>query len=169
MTRSPDSSSHSTSAPEPGDTDASIPLKLEDFLPYRLNQVSEVVSRSFSRMYAERYGMARPEWRVIAIIGQFGRVTAKTVGERSTMHKTKVSRAVSALEKRGFVKRTANPEDMREAFLELTEEGKTAYDTLVPKALTFSTHLMHSLSEDERYQLDEILHKLTDAARTFKS
>ncbi|WP_417668071.1 MarR family winged helix-turn-helix transcriptional regulator [Roseibium sp.] len=145
------------------------PLALEQFLPYRLNNVSETVSRSFARLYAEQFGMDRPEWRVIAIIGQVGRVTAKTVSERSTMHKTKVSRAVSALEKKGFVARTPNPEDLREIFLELTEAGHCAYETLVPQALRFSSHLNNSLSADEAQLLDSILEKLTKAASTYKS
>ena len=139
-------------------------LALEDFLPYRLNQVSERVSRSFARLYSEQFGMARPEWRVIAIIGQMGRVTAKTVGERSTMHKTKVSRAVTSLEKRGFVIRTANPDDMREHFLELTDAGRNAYDTLVPQALDFSAKLMDSLSPEQQSHLEAILEQLMEAA-----
>ncbi|MEP0233196.1 MarR family winged helix-turn-helix transcriptional regulator [Roseibium sp.] len=142
-------------------------LALEDFLPYRLNLVSETVSHSFARLYGEQFGMTRPDWRVIAIIGQCGRVTAKTIGERSTMHKTKVSRAVSTLEKRGFVVRTPNREDMREIFLELTPAGRNVYNALVPQAFAFTRHLTDALSPEEREQLETILNKLVQSAATF--
>ena len=75
-------------------------LALESFLPYRLNRLADAVSREFSRIYRDRYGLTRPEWRLLATLGQYGTMTATAVGAHSAMHKTKVSRAVAALEKR---------------------------------------------------------------------
>ena len=109
-------------------------LALEEFLPYRLVVLAEEVSRSFSQIYAAEFGIGVPEWRVVALIGQCHQVTAKVVGERSTMHKTKVSRAVANLEKCGLVTRAPNPDDMRENFLTLTPKGQKMYADLVPKA-----------------------------------
>ena len=76
------------------------PLKLEEFLPYRLNVVASLVSQALSRVYADRYGIGVPEWRVLVTLGQFGMMTGKAIGAHSHMHKTKVSRAVALLEKR---------------------------------------------------------------------
>ena len=75
------------------------PLKLEEFLPYRLNVVASLVSQALSQIYADRYGIGVPEWRVLVTLGQYGMMTGKAIGEHSHMHKTKVSRAV-ALSKR---------------------------------------------------------------------
>ena len=71
------------------------PLKLEEFLPYRLNVVASLVSQALSRIYADRYGIGVPEWRVLVTLGQFGMMTGKAIGSHSHMHKTKVSRAVA--------------------------------------------------------------------------
>jgi len=76
----------------PGHGDAA-PLKLEEFLPYRLNVVASLVSQALSRVYADRYGIGVPEWRVLVTLGQFGMMTGKAIGAHSHMHKTKVSRA----------------------------------------------------------------------------
>src|SRR5687768_7146940 len=84
------------------------PLKLEQFLPYRLNVVASVVSQALSRLYAARYGIGVPEWRVLVTLGQYGMMTGKAVGAHSHMHKTKVSRAVALLEKRKLLTRRAN-------------------------------------------------------------
>src|SRR5262249_46397796 len=75
------------------------PLKLEEFLPYRLNVLANLVSQALSRIYVERYGLGVPEWRVLVTLGEFGVMTGKAVGAHSHMHKTKVSRAVAELEK----------------------------------------------------------------------
>ena len=82
---------------------AEAALKLEDFLPHRLNVCSNLVSQALSRIYAERYKIGIPEWRVLVTLGQFGLMTAKAIGAHTCMHKTKVSRAVSLLEHRKLV------------------------------------------------------------------
>jgi DNA-binding MarR family transcriptional regulator len=114
------------------------PLKLEEFLPYRLNVVANVVSQALSRLYAARYGIGVPEWRVLVTLGQYGMMTGKAVGEHSHMHKTKVSRAVALLEKRKLLTRRANRADLRESFLSLTISGREIYDDMAPIALDFA-------------------------------
>src|SRR5207302_8541050 len=110
-------------------------LELERFLPYRLNVVAEAVSESLSRLYRARYRIGVPEWRVLATLGQYRRMTAKEIGAHSRMHKTKVSRAVAVLEERRLLLREANADDKRETFLMLTSEGQRLYRDLVPRAL----------------------------------
>ena len=118
------------------------PLKLEEFLPYRLNVVASLVSQALSRIYAERYGIGVPEWRVLVTLGQYGMMTGKAIGAHSHMHKTKVSRAVALLEKRKLVARRANRADLRESFLALTPAGRAMYEDLAPIALEFAQRLV---------------------------
>ena len=92
-------------------------LVLEEFLPYRLNRLADMVSRDFSRIYKDRHGMTRPEWRVLASLGQFGRATASDIVAHSSQHKTKVSRAVAALEQRGWLVRETDEADRRSEHL----------------------------------------------------
>ena len=49
------------------------PLKLEQFLPYQLNVVASLVSQALSRVYARRYRIGVPEWRVLVTLGQYRR------------------------------------------------------------------------------------------------
>jgi DNA-binding MarR family transcriptional regulator len=140
-------------------------LELERFLPYRLNVVAESVSRALSRLYAERYGIGVPEWRVMATLGEYERMTAKDVGAHSRMHKTKVSRAVAALEEKGLIEREPNEDDMREAFLALTDRGLRVYQDLAPRALAFERALDTSLGNGERAHLDAILRRLEERAQ----
>ncbi|MGL4974910.1 MAG: MarR family winged helix-turn-helix transcriptional regulator, partial [Bosea sp. (in: a-proteobacteria)] len=112
-------------------------LHLERFLPYQLNVGGWFMSRALGRIYGARFGIGIPEWRVIAQLGEFGKLTSRAVGEMSQMHKTKVSRAVSELESRGLVERSENRDDRREAFLTLTGPGRKIYEQIVPLALAF--------------------------------
>lgn len=149
-----------TLAGQPGHADAE--LKLEEFLPYRLNVCANMVSTALSRIYAERYKIGVPEWRVLVTLGQFGMMTAKAIGIHSHMHKTKVSRAVAMLERRKFVVRRANRDDLREAFLSLTPAGRDIYSDLAPSALEFARQLMATVEPADRAALGRALTKLSE-------
>ena len=137
------------------------PLKLEHFLPYQLNVVSSLVSQALTRVYARRYGIGVPEWRVVVTLGQYGVMTAKAIGAHTHMHKTKVSRAVALLEKRRLIARRANREDMRETFLSLTNAGRTMYEEVAPHALEFARRLTEILSPSDREAFNRALQQLT--------
>jgi DNA-binding MarR family transcriptional regulator len=137
-------------------------LKLDAFLPYRLNVCSSLVTQALSRIYAERYRMGVPEWRVLVTLGELGPMTAKAVGLHSHMHKTKVSRAVALLERRKLVSRRVNRADLREAFLSLTAAGRDVYNELAPAALAFVRQLLETVDPAERAALDRVLTRLIE-------
>lgn len=143
------------------------PLKLEEFLPYRLNVVASLVSQALSRIYVERYGVGVPEWRVLVTLGQYGVMTGKAVGAHSHMHKTKVSRAVAELEKRKLLTRRANRADMREVFLSLTPAGRAIYEDLAPGAVEFARRLGEAVAPGDREAFERALTGLTESARGF--
>ncbi|MER9481078.1 MarR family transcriptional regulator [Mesorhizobium sp. M0494] len=125
-------------------------LELESLLPYRLYRLADAVSREFSRIYKDRHGLTRPEWRTLAGLGQHGTMTATALGEQSAMHKTKVSRAVAELERRRWLTRTPDEKDRRVEHLTLTKAGLAAYREMVPLAKAFERELLERLGAEER-------------------
>jgi DNA-binding MarR family transcriptional regulator len=152
---------HALAAPGAAAADGPA-LKLEEFLPYRLNVCASLVSQALSRISAERHKIGVPEWRVLITLGEDGMMTAKAIGRHSHMHKTKVSRAVAMLERRKLIARRANRADLREAFLSLTPAGRAIYDDLAPVALDFAHRLMDTLDATDRAALDRALTILTE-------
>lgn len=149
-----------------GATDGcAAPLKLEEFLPYRLNVVASLVSQALSRIYVDRYGIGVPEWRILVTLGQFEAMTAKAIGAHSHMHKTKVSRAVSELERRKLIVRRENRADRREAFLSLSPAGRAIYHELAPGALEFARRLFDVIDPADRPAFERAMARLTDHSR----
>ena len=138
------------------------PLKLEQFLPYQLTILATLVSQALSRVYARRYRIGVPEWRVLVTLGQFGVLNGKAISAHTYMHKTKVSRAVALLEKRRLLVRRTNRTDMRESFVSLTAPGRAMYEELAPHALDFAHRLMEILSPSDRDAFNRALQQLTD-------
>lgn len=140
-------------------------LRLERFLPYRLNVVGFFASRALGRIYGEHFGIGIPEWRVVAQLGELGRLTARDIGERAQMHKTKVSRAVIELEKRGLVLRAENRQDRREAFIALSPAGERVYAQIVPLALAFEARWIADIPVEELKVFERVLTTLTERGR----
>lgn len=139
-------------------------LRLETFLPYRLNVVASTVSEALASLYSARYGIGIPEWRILATLGQFTRMTGRDIATHSRMHKTTVSRAVRELERKGYLKRETNRADLREAFLTLKPKGQAVYEDLAPVALAFAARLVDGLSAEERAILGHLVDHLTARA-----
>lgn len=133
---------------------------LSDFLPYLLNQAAEAVGQDFSTTYKDRYGMLRTEWRVLAHLGQFGPLTATQIGQRAQVHKTRISRAVAALQAKRFVTRQEVEADRRSAVLNLTRAGRAAYDDLARIALAHNRKLIEALGGEAAGALTASLRKL---------
>lgn len=121
---------------------------LEQFLPYRLNRAAEAVSVGFAVNYRARHGMTRSEWRALALLGATGGITATEITRHSGMHKTKVSRAVAALESRGWLARAADPDDRRLERLELTPAGVSAFADLIEVAKAYEDGLHARLGDE---------------------
>ena len=138
------------------------PLKLEQFLPYQLNVLASLTSLALSQIYARRYRIGVPEWRVLVTLGQFGVMTGKAIGEHTHMHKTKVSRAVAFMEKRKLLVRRVNRADMRETFLSLTPAGRAMYEEVAPHALDFVRRLTEILPAEDREAFYRALRQLTE-------
>jgi len=137
---------------------------LQNFLPYLLNQAAEESSLAFQKVYKDRYGMLRTEWRVLFHLGIYGRMSAKEIGQRSKMHKTKISRAVARLEERRFLAREVSEEDRRLEFLWLTTQGEAAYRDLLQVAESYDAKLTAALSAEEVAGLRSLLRKLAGMA-----
>ena len=103
---------------------------LDDFLPYQLAVLSERVSREFSALYRERFGISIPEWRVVAHLSQSGPVSVREISARAAMDKSKTSRAAARLEAAGYVTKRADPGDGRLIALELTEAGQAMVEEI---------------------------------------
>jgi len=139
-------------------------FELDGFIPYRLNRASELISLSFARQYKEEFDLTRPEWRTLAALGSVGMMTAKDIGAHSHMHKTKVSRAVRALEQRHWLKRIPSEIDRRFEQIELTALGRQFYRQITLLADKYQETVRMTLGEQAIGHLDLALSAIEASA-----
>ncbi len=64
------------------------------------------------------------------------------------------------LERRGWIRRLANPDDRRSTLVEITPDGRAAADRLLTGIRTVERTAMETLSHHERVQLLDLLAKV---------
>lgn len=143
-------------------------MQLMQFLPYRLAVLAEAVSASMSAVYQQRFELSRDEWRLLAALGESGRIQAAEAAQLTTLDKMQASRALRSLEARGLVRRETDPSDRRHVIVQLLPAGRTLLRQVVPMVLAREAFLLESLDEQERAVLGRALDKLLQRARTLQ-
>ena len=135
-------------------------LVLEEFLPYKLAILSNLISGSIAAIYEERYKLSMPEWRVMAVLSRFPGSSAVQVAERTLMDKVAVSRAVAKLIATGRIDRRIAVSDKRRSVLQLTADGARIYAEVAPLALNFEKELLQGLDSHELATFGKLLERL---------
>jgi DNA-binding MarR family transcriptional regulator len=150
-------------APQDPECDPVLGFRLSDFLPFRVNRLTEHLTGEILPIYRDLYGITRPQWRVLAHLGACGPNSARDLVALTALDKVQVSRAVAELDARGWLTRAGDDRDRRVQVLRLTEAGSDAFRTLVPLLVARQETLLHSLSPQDRAALDQGLNALEKA------
>jgi len=126
--------------------------------------LANTVSRSIARLYADRFGITIPEWRVLAILGDSGPATSAEIRDRTAMDKVQVSRAIQRLLAARLISRRTDPVDRRRATITMSAKGTAVYREIVPLALSREAILLDGFTTEERQMLDRLLDRLGDRA-----
>lgn len=140
-------------------------LDLANFLPFRLNQIAAEISGRLSTIYAERFDLDVPQWRVLATLVDQDGLSAQEIVESTRTHKSTISRAVQALIQRGLVMAGADDQDGRARKLALTKAGRQLMDEIVPLAQGFERDLLRQVGGLESRQFLEGLGALEKVLR----
>ena len=140
-------------------------LSLGEFLPYRLSIASNAVSDRIAQAYRARFGLSVPEWRLIAVVAEYGSATQAALVGATQMDRMTVSRAATALMQRGLLQR-APAGDRRTLELRLTADGEALHAEIAPLALAMEEQLLQGFSRDERRQFLELLQRIEYCAKT---
>jgi len=101
------------------------PLKFKRiFLTYRVVQLSSTLARSANRDFEANADLSVPAWRMLSVLGSQGPISLGDVACVIDVDKGWMSRTLAHLEKRGLVRRKADPGDARQFFLSLTKAGR---------------------------------------------
>jgi len=135
-------------------------VQLEHFPTYRLNLLNNKLNKQLEQILRAQFDLSIPEWRVIAILGQYGDMSVRDIASKGASDKALISRTASKLEQRQLVQRHPHPEDNRLVCLSLSETGQTLYTQVLPVAHKRQQNLLELLNKEERIALNRIIDQL---------
>ncbi|NOX82949.1 MAG: MarR family transcriptional regulator [Alphaproteobacteria bacterium] len=138
----------------------SEPLDLAHHMPFLLSEVARMLSIGASRTFQRQFGLGVREWRVLAILGDQGPVSAAAMVGPAAFDKATVSRAINTLEANGHVERLPDENDGRKQLVRLTEAGVKLHDRIVPIAKMRAKVLESALTAQERALFFATIEKL---------
>jgi len=92
------------------------------------------------------------------------RMTQTEIGRRMNVTSSNVTRLIDGLEQDGLVRRTADAADRRVTYVELTDEGRTVAERIVPAVVQFATDVAQEFSPEELQTLLGLLARLEKRA-----
>ena len=143
--------------------------RLEDFLPYQLSVTSNAVSSLIAQRYEARFGLKIAEWRIMAVLGDVGSATQRSLAEATLMDKVAVNRACKVLGARGLIGREPNAKDGRSHLLALTADGRAIHQEVMPLARNIEREVFGTLSQKERTALRSALKRIFDVVDSRQS
>ncbi|MGH8216894.1 MAG: MarR family winged helix-turn-helix transcriptional regulator [Rhodanobacteraceae bacterium] len=144
------------------------PIELENFVPYQLSIVSNVVSQAIADEYQQRFDLGTTEWRVMAVLARYDGegLSARAVARLTATDKVAISRALARLVAKGRVLRRMHRGDKRRSVLRLSAAGWRIHDAVAPLARQHERKFLERLDDGERRWLSRILDKLMDDGAT---
>lgn len=144
-------------------------MLLQAFLPFRIARLAARTSAAISQVYADSYGLSRDEWRVLAATGEAESQPTRAIAEQTGLDKVAISRAASALEDRGLIRRTEDRADRRIKILRLTREGADALKEIERQVRAREQYLLEALTAEEQALLEGAIEKLCARAEALTS
>jgi len=146
----------------PGEMAPGVPL--DDFTPYLLNRIVNRINTNLGEAL-KAAGITVPIYRVLAVLvagdgRSVNELAVYTVTEQSTL-----SKILARMEGQGLIERRASQQDGRVVEIWISSAGRTAYERIMPIALSQYEQAMSGLSAGERDRLVETLHRILENVR----
>jgi DNA-binding MarR family transcriptional regulator len=140
-------------------TDAEV-FDLGRYFPLRMALLSQRLTRAVATVYADRFQLSAPEWRMMAVPGQEGAMSTGELVQRTEMDKVRVSRAVLRLLAGGYITERRDSMDRRRTIVELSASGRAIHTRIVPLVLAAEADALADLSTEEREMFQRLIDKL---------
>ena len=128
----------------------------------RLSRIGPLLARRQEAVFS-RFGLNRGEVGALSalrIAGPPHRLSPTRLGRGLMLSSAGVTSRIDRLERRGLVRRLADPDDRRGVIVELTDQGREVVDEAVAAVAISDRQLVERLDSQEIAQLEAILRKL---------
>ncbi|MCM3629873.1 MarR family transcriptional regulator [Paenibacillus glycanilyticus] len=116
----------------------------------------------------KKHGLSETEFTVLELLYHKGKYSIQRIGEKILVTSGGMTYTIDKLEKKGYLRRVACPEDRRVTYAEMTDEGAELLRNIFPSHAQVIESLMQGLSVEEKEQAIALIKKIGIGAQAIK-
>lgn len=132
-----------------------------EYLTFRIDRLSELTKEAGTQVYESEFGVSVRDLRIVRLVALEPGLTLTRLIELTMLEKTLVSKLVSAMVKRGFLRREVGRVDARQINLFLTPEGDDLVQRTYERGNVLEQTMLNALPPDELRVFNSVVDKLT--------
>ena len=132
-----------------------------EYLTFRLDRLSELTKEAGTQVYESEFGISIRDLRIVRLVALETGLTLTRLIELTMLEKTHASKLVSAMVKRGFVRREVGRADARQINLFLTADGEDLVKRTYERGNMLEQMMLSALPADELRIFNSVVDKLT--------
>ena len=134
-------------------------IGLSNYAPYLMNRIMGLYNASLRDEMAE-LGLTTPKMRTLAVLSVIDGLLIRELAVYTVVEQSTLSRALDQLSAEGLIRRENDPDDSRATRVFLTEQGRTAFETLWPRMAESYARMFRGIADDERHAFTSTLQKM---------
>lgn len=134
-------------------------FSLDEFSGFMIYKTSLKLKNALSQEF-RAFDITPEQWGVLNRLWEKDGISQRKLAEKTFKDQPNITRILDKLERKGVIRREANPNDRRAFLIFLTEDGLKLKDKLVPSAINCMNKAFTGISNDEVEQLKTILKKI---------
>ncbi|WP_245629922.1 MarR family winged helix-turn-helix transcriptional regulator [Domibacillus robiginosus] len=134
-------------------------IKVQDYISVFIHQTDLKVTNCVKERLAP-FQLAPEQNLIMMLLWERDGRTQQELSERLEKDKTNITRMVSSLEQKGFIKRVTETCDRRSVRIFLTEAGTALQDKVIPVIETFHQTITAGITKKELDEVHRILTKM---------
>lgn len=134
-----------------------------------------VLARAYNSVVAhsirdiQSHGLNSTEFGVLDLLYHKGPQPLQKIGEKVLISSGNITYVADKLQKKNLLVRKASPDDRRVIFADLTDEGRSFFQSIFPQHQQVLVRAVEDLDSEEKMQAIQLLRKLgLSAERKFK-
>ncbi|QHW33478.1 MarR family transcriptional regulator [Paenibacillus rhizovicinus] len=123
-------------------------MKLDDHVGFMVTKTLRQLNVLFNQEF-NAYGITSEQWSLLKRLDAQEGISMKDLAQAAEKDQGNVTRILDLLEKRAYVRRSANPNDKRSTLVYLTPAGKELTERLIPLDIRVHEAAVEGLTEEE--------------------
>ncbi len=129
---------------------------------FLINRTARVFAKSLDSELRSKVGVTFGQWKIIVMLSEQDGLTQKEIADKIGIEGPTLIPMIDKMEKDGYVRREADPEDRRNNKIRRTQRAELMWEKMTECALEVRNRALKDIKAEEIQVLQRVLNKVYD-------